>query len=180
MQVVFMVSKREHPKFRRPNYGRTSRSRIKIAWRRPRGIDNKKRLKLAYMGASPSIGYGQPSGIKHNHPQGMPEALVQSPSELSGLSGVVVRIASGVGALKREAIQKLAGQMKLRVVNPKKLVPKAPKQKEKKKDEPKAAVPTGTAEAKQEAAKQEQPKQPAPQQAKKEGQKIAQAPSGKQ
>jgi large subunit ribosomal protein L32e len=159
MHVVFMVSKREHPKFRRPNFGRTSRSRIKIAWRRPRGIDNKKRLKIAYMGASPSIGYGQPSAIKYSHPQGMKEKLVQSPSELAGLSGVVVRIASGVGALKRQAIQKIAEQMKLRVVNPKKFVPKVPKQKEKKdekkKEEPKAAAQSASAaEAKQAAAQQ--------------------------
>ena len=59
-----MAVKRKHPKFLRPNFGRSSRSRIKKAWRRQRGIDNKKRLKIAYMGASPSIGYGQPSEIR--------------------------------------------------------------------------------------------------------------------
>ena len=124
-----MVSKRQHPKFRRPNYGRSSRSRIKIAWRRPRGIDNKKRLKIAYMGCSPSIGYGQPAEIKYKHPRGLHEVLVQTPSEMAGLKEVVIRIASGVGAVKREAIQKLAEQMKLRVLNPKKFVPRVPKPK---------------------------------------------------
>lgn len=124
-----MVSKREHPKFRRPNYGRTSRSRIKIAWRRPRGIDNKKGFKFKYMGASPNIGYGQPSSIKGRHPQGMPEVLAQTPADLNGAKGVVVRIAAGVGAVKREAIQKLAEGMKLKVVNPKKFVLRVPKPK---------------------------------------------------
>ena len=163
-----MVSKRQHPKFRRPNYGRSSRSRIKIAWRRPRGIDNKKRLKIAYMGASPSIGYGQPAEIKYKHPQGLHEVLVQSPSELAGLKEVVVRIASGVGAVKREAIQKLAAAMKLRVLNPRKFVPRVPKPKgkkgekkaEEKKEEAKpAAAPSKPAEAKEEPKQAAPPKQ---------------------
>jgi len=79
-----MVSKHEHPKFRRPNYGRTSRSRIKDNWRRPRGIDNKKAFKFKYMGCSPSIGYGQPSDVKHTHPQGVLEIFAQSPADLTG------------------------------------------------------------------------------------------------
>ena len=112
------IKKRTHPKFLRPNYGRTSRSRIKIAWRRPRGIDNKKRQKIAYMGASPSIGYGQPAAIKHFHPAGMRETLVQNPSELTGLKGVLVRIAGSVGRKKRETIERVAKEMKLRVLNP--------------------------------------------------------------
>jgi large subunit ribosomal protein L32e len=112
------IKKRKHPKFRRPNYGRSSRGRIGLAWRRPRGIDNKKRLKIAYMGASPSIGYGQPAEIRGFHPSGMPEALVQSPSELSTLSGVLIRIAGGVGRKKREIIEKLAKEKGLRVLNP--------------------------------------------------------------
>ena len=118
-----MVSKRKHPKFLRPNYGRSSRSRIKIAWRRPRGIDNKKRVKIAYMGASPSIGYRQPNAIRDMHPQGMHEALVETPSQLSGLAGVAIRLASGVGRKKREEIIKLAESMKLRVLNKSKKYP---------------------------------------------------------
>jgi len=138
-----MVSKRKHPKFLRPNYGRSSRSRIKLAWRRPRGIDNKKRSKIAYMGCSPSIGYGQPQEIKYNHPLGMPEVLVQAPSELKGLKGVVVRIAGGVGRLKREAIIKLCEAAKIKVVNKNKKYPikaeKKAKTDDKKKPEAKKA-----------------------------------------
>lgn len=153
-----MVSKRKHPKFLRPNYGRSSRSRIKLAWRRPRGIDNKKRLKIAYMGASPSIGYGQPSAIRHLHPSGMPEVLVASTADLTSLKAVAVRIASGVGRLKRESIIKLAESMKLPVLNKaKKYKPKpekkaldAKKQEAKKPEEKKAEAPK--AESKPNAA----------------------------
>ncbi len=166
-----MVSKRKHPKFLRPNYGRSSRSRIKLAWRRPRGIDNKKRLKIAYMGASPSIGYRQPSAIRYLHPKGMREVLVASIADLAALKAVAVRIASGVGRLKREAIIKLAESMKLPVLNKaKKYKPKpekkaldAKKGEGKKPEEKKAEVQpteakpneTKKAEAKTENAKVE-------------------------
>ena len=112
------IKKRKHPKFLRPNYGRSSRSRIKIAWRRPRGIDNKKRQKIAYMGASPSIGYGQPAKIKYFHPAGKREKLVQTPAELVGLKDIFIRIAGSVGRKKREVIEKLAKEAGLRVLNP--------------------------------------------------------------
>ncbi|MFA6214016.1 MAG: eL32 family ribosomal protein [Candidatus Micrarchaeia archaeon] len=114
------IKKRKHPKFLRPNYGRSSRSRIKLAWRRPRGIDNKKRLKIKYMGASPSIGYRQPNAIRYFHPRGLPEALVQTPADLAGLKNVVIRIAGSVGRLKRAAIEKLASSMGLHVLYVKK------------------------------------------------------------
>ncbi len=163
------AKKRKHPKFLRPNYGRSSRSRIKLAWRRPRGIDNKKRAKIAYMGCSPSIGYGQPQEIKYNHPSGLQEALIQTPSELAGLKEVVVRIAGGVGRKKREEIIRIAESMKLRVVNKaKKYAPKVVKvKKEGKKNEAKKPdekkVEAKPAEAKApvpEIKKVEAPKQP--------------------
>jgi large subunit ribosomal protein L32e len=116
-----MVSKRKHPKFLRPNYGRSKRSRIKDNWRRPRGIDNKKREKLKYMGASPSIGYGQPKEVRNLHPSGLPEVRVQSPSDLVGLKNVVIRIASGVGKKKKQEILALCQKANLKVVNPPKL-----------------------------------------------------------
>jgi len=122
--MIMAIKKRKHPQFLRPNSGRSSRSRIKKNWRRPRGIDNKKRLKIKYMGASPSIGYGQPAATRGFHPRGKPEVLVQSPSELENLKDIVIRIASGVGRLKREAIQKLAASKGLHVANPKKFEPK--------------------------------------------------------
>ncbi|MCX6772344.1 MAG: 50S ribosomal protein L32e [Candidatus Micrarchaeota archaeon] len=121
--------KRSHPTFARANYGRTSRSRIKDNWRRPRGIDNKKAFKFKYMGCSPSIGYGQPSDVKYTHPQGVLEIFAQTPADLTGAKNVVIRVAAGVGAMKREAIQKLAETMKLKVVNPRKFVPRVAKPK---------------------------------------------------
>jgi len=147
------IKKRKHPKFLRPNYGRSSRSRIKLAWRRPRGIDNKKRLKIKYMGASPSIGYRQPRAIRHFHPKGMPEVLVQAPADLEGLNGVVIRIAAGVGRLKRAAIEKLAASKGLHVVFIKKYPAKVKRVKKDKsrKAEPDKKPAAPAAEVKKEA-----------------------------
>lgn len=153
-----MANKRKHPKFLRPNYGRSSRSRIKAAWRRPRGIDNKKRAKIKYMGASPSIGYGQPAEIRGNHPRGLPEKLVQSPADISGLEGVVVRIAGGVGRKKREEIIRLAEAAKLVVVNKAKKYP-VRIAKEKKEDGTKPKAAEKKPEAKEPAAKIAEQKQ---------------------
>ena len=136
--------KRPHPKFLRPNYGRSSRSRIKSSWRRQRGIDNKKRAKIAYMGCSPSIGYGQPSEIKYTHPLGLKEALVQSPKEIAGLKDVLIRIAKGVGQKKRMEIAKLAEAKGLKVLNKKKEVVRA--KKEKKGAKPAAVPPKAEAQ----------------------------------
>lgn len=121
------MKKRKHPKFTRPNYGRSSRSRVKGNWRRQRGIDNKKRAKIAYMGCSPSIGYGQPAGIKYTHPLGLKEVLVQSPKDMAGLANVLIRIAKGVGRKKREEIAALAGKADLKILNVKKYVVKEKK-----------------------------------------------------
>jgi ribosomal protein L32E len=111
------IAKRKKPTFQRTNYGRTSRSRIKEGWKRPRGIDNKQLKKLRYMGKLPSIGYRNANSVRYMHPSGKMEALIERVSQLEGLSNIHVRIASGVGAMKRAAIIKRAGELSLRVLN---------------------------------------------------------------
>lgn len=158
------AKKRKHPKFLRPNYGRSKRKRVKRRWRSQRGIDNKKRLKLKYMGASPSIGYGQPKEIRGLHPKGLPEILVQSPDELKGMKNVVVRIAKGVGRLKRQAIEKLALSLGLHVAYSKKYAEKPKEEKGKgKKQAPEEKKAEAQAENK-EKAKEEEGGKEAPQQ----------------
>jgi large subunit ribosomal protein L32e len=175
------IKKRNHPQFLRPNYGRSSRSRIKKNWRRQRGIDNKKRLKIKYMGASPSIGYGQPAAIRGFHPRGKPEALVQSPSELENLKDIVIRIASGVGRLKREAIQKLAASKGLHVANPKKFEPKQKRMEKKERKRLAEQARKGEAPKPAPAQKTEEPKTaPAEQPQKPEAKAPAAAPEAKQ
>jgi large subunit ribosomal protein L32e len=110
--------KRKHPKFFRQNYGRTDRKRISDSWRKPRGVDNKKRIKLKSAGALPEIGWRNPREVRHLHPSGLREVLVRNVQELSRVkNGMAVRIASGVGRKKREEIVRKAKELNLKVLN---------------------------------------------------------------
>jgi len=113
------MMKRRHPRFQQQNYGRKARSRVKRAWRKPRGIDNKKRLKLKSAGSEPNIGWGNPRAIRGLHPSGLAEVLVSSASQLRSLDGKkhAVRIAAGVGARKRALLEQDAKALGLRVLN---------------------------------------------------------------
>lgn len=113
-----MLKKKKIPKFRRPNYGRTKRSRIKDNWRKPRGVDNKKRVYKKFMGCSPAVGYRQDKRIRGMHPSGMREILVENLQQLDGAKDVLVRIAGGVGKKLKAKLVAKAQQLKLRVVNP--------------------------------------------------------------
>ncbi|MEM3361863.1 MAG: eL32 family ribosomal protein [Candidatus Anstonellaceae archaeon] len=115
------LKKKKKPKFLRPNYGRSSRKRIKDNWRRPRGIDNKKRVKKAYMGASPSIGYSQDKKIRGLHPSGKKEFLVSNLEELKKVpQDGVVRLASTIGRKLRIKLVEQAAKLGLVILNPKK------------------------------------------------------------
>jgi len=113
------IKKKGHPRFKRPNVGRTKRSRLKDVWRRPRGTGNKQRQKLKQAGALPSIGYRNPGGVRGVHPSGLREVLVYNPEQLGSLNKEVhaVRIASSVGAQKRRQILETADKLGLRVLN---------------------------------------------------------------
>lgn len=113
------MQKRKHPRFQQQNYGRKGRARVKDAWRKPRGIDNKKRLKRASAGAEPNIGWRNPRPLRGLHPSGLREVLVASMSALRGLDGKLhaVRIAAGVGEKKRAALRAAAKQLGLKVLN---------------------------------------------------------------
>ncbi len=111
------LKKRAHPKFNVPNAG--FMVSVKHRWRKPRGTHNKKRMHMAFMGALPSIGYGNPASIKGVHPSGLHEILVHNLQELQGLAGKAVRIAAAVGMKKRMLIEAKAEQMGLKILNKK-------------------------------------------------------------
>ena len=107
--------KKEKPSFNVLNYG--FMKRVKARWRKPRGTHNKKRLKKAWAGALPNVGYKNPEEVRGTHPCGLREVRVFNAADLEGLSGVAVRIASGVGRKKREEIIAKAKERGLIVLN---------------------------------------------------------------
>jgi large subunit ribosomal protein L32e len=117
MMFMAKLKKKDKATFQRSNYGRTTRKRIKTGWRRPRGTDNKKKLKLKEFGSEPNIGWRNACNVRGMHPLGAYEVIVHNPGQLSNAKGRLIRIAGGVGAKKRAEIVKKAGEMKLTVLN---------------------------------------------------------------
>jgi large subunit ribosomal protein L32e len=112
-----MIMKKNKPKFNVLNDGH--RKRVPSRWRKPIGTHNKKRMGMEWAGASPGIGYKNPSKVRGLHPNGSREVLVFTVGDLEPLKGVSVRIASTVGARKKKLIEEKAKSLKLKVLNPK-------------------------------------------------------------
>lgn len=110
--------KKKKPTFNVPNLGFFKS--VKARWRKPRGVDNKKRIRKKFFGALPRVGYKNTSTIRGNHPRGMPEVLVHNETELNLAKEqkALVRFSATLG--KRKLIQffKMATEAKLEVLNP--------------------------------------------------------------
>jgi len=117
------MQKKTHPTFSIPNYGSKHRKRVLPRWRKQRGIDNKKRVKYAFMGAEPTIGYGNPESLKGVRVNGNKTVLVHNTDELKMLidkkmvAGYDVIIAKSVSIRKRIAITEVAKKAKIHVTN---------------------------------------------------------------
>jgi len=128
--------KKKKPTFNVMNLG--FKKRVKSRWRKPRGTHNKKRMRLAFTGASPNIGYKSPDSVRGKGASGLVEVMVSNPEQLEGLKEVVLRISGKVGKKKRLEIQKKAKAMNLRVLNVRKGT--AEKSAQKAEAKPKAAT----------------------------------------
>ncbi|MFQ5406553.1 MAG: eL32 family ribosomal protein [Candidatus Micrarchaeia archaeon] len=115
-----MAADGKHPKFTRQN--RAIKKRVRAPWRKPRGIDNKQRVKKKWAGAMPSIGYRKKKSLRNIHACGKPEKLVHNDKELRKLEGknTAARIASNVGKRKKTQLLKTAFEIKVKVLNPRK------------------------------------------------------------
>jgi len=116
------MQKKSHPKFNVPNYGAKSRSRVLPRWRKQRGIDNKKRIKKNFMGAEPTIGYGNPEELKGVRRNGKRIMLVHNAKEMRSIAPDMadrfdVTIAHGVSIRKRIEITEIANRARIRVTN---------------------------------------------------------------
>lgn len=114
-----MFMARDHPKFNVPNYGR--KKRVKSRWRKPRGVDSKKRVHKAKMGASPEIGWRSPRNDRDFHPSGKKEVLVRNLKDMTLTEDQkktsVFRIARTIGKRKRAEMVKKAKELGVKILN---------------------------------------------------------------
>ncbi len=108
---------RRRPKFLRHLWWKFGK--FDEVWRKPKGNDNKMRLKLKGYPPVVSVGYRGPKEVRGLHPTGLEPVIVRSEKDLEGLDPEkhIVYIAHGVGLRKRLAILAKAQELKLRVAN---------------------------------------------------------------
>ena len=118
-QRLLTQRKREgKPAFRRQDYHK--KKRTPESWRRPRGGLSKQRRGQKGKGPKVASGYRTPKEVRGLHPSGFEEVHVENVDDLEGVDGdtQAVRIASTVGARKRERIEEEAEDAEIRVLNP--------------------------------------------------------------
>ncbi|ELZ82409.1 50S ribosomal protein L32e [Haloferax elongans ATCC BAA-1513] len=106
------------PQFNRQDYHK--KKRTPKSWRRPRGTLSKQRIGIKGKGPKVEAGYRTPKAARGLHPSGFEEVRVHNVDDLEGVDGdtQAVRIASSVGARKRERIEEVCEDREIRVLNP--------------------------------------------------------------
>ncbi|MFC6733365.1 50S ribosomal protein L32e [Haladaptatus sp. DYSN1] len=106
------------PQFNRQDYHK--KKRTPTSWRKPRGGLSKQRRGIKGKGPMVEAGYRTPKSIRGRHPSGFEEVRVFNVDDLDGVDGdtQAARIASTVGARKRERIEEEAEDRGIRVLNP--------------------------------------------------------------
>ncbi|RDI72445.1 50S ribosomal protein L32e [Halopelagius longus] len=106
------------PAFRRQDYHK--KKRTPESWRKPRGGLSKQRRGIKGKGPKVEAGFRSPKAARDLHPSGFEEVHVHNTDDLEGVDPATeaVRIASGVGARKRERIEEEAEEREIRVLNP--------------------------------------------------------------
>ncbi|WP_276301898.1 50S ribosomal protein L32e [Halorussus lipolyticus] len=106
------------PQFNRQDYHK--KKRTPTSWRRPRGKLSKQRRGIKGKGPTVEAGFRTPKEVRGKHPSGFEEVRVHNTDDLEGVDGdtEAVRIASKVGARKRERIEEQAEEQGIRVLNP--------------------------------------------------------------
>lgn len=113
-----MANKRKKPAFKR--WMSDSYARLSESWRHPRGRHSKVRRREKGKVKMPFIGWGAKASEKGLHPSGFREVMVYSPADLKKMDSKTdaAKISATTGARKRIEIVRMAGEMKIKVLNP--------------------------------------------------------------
>ncbi|XP_046340716.1 large ribosomal subunit protein eL32-like [Haliotis cracherodii] len=118
--VKYKIPRKRNKKFIRHQSERYMR--VKQAWRKPKGIDNRVRRRFKGQYLMPNIGYGTSYKVKHVCPDGFKKFLVHNVKELEVLlmqnRTFSAEIAHNVSSRKRKEIVERAQQLAIKVTNP--------------------------------------------------------------
>lgn len=117
-RLLTQRSREGTPDFKRQDHHK--KKRTPESWRRPRGNLSKQRRGVKGKGQTVEAGYRTPKSVRGRHPSGFEEIRVFNTDDLGDVDGEThaVRIASTVGARKRERIEEEAEDAGIRVLNP--------------------------------------------------------------
>lgn len=112
--------KARKPEFLRYEWWKKAKFKNDPAWRKPKGIDNKARLKLKGYPPMPTVGYGGPAKARGLHPSGLVPVVVHNPKELEGLDPKkhIIYIGGDVGLRKALELVQLATSKGFKIANP--------------------------------------------------------------
>ena len=111
--------KSKKPEFLRTLWWKFPKFKNDPKWRKPKGLDNKMRLRLKGYPPIVEVGYRGPAAVRGLHPTGLEPVLIHNEKELERLDPTkhIVVIASSVGLKKRLKILERARQLGLRIAN---------------------------------------------------------------
>ncbi len=110
-------------KVKKPNFVRRETWKVKRLgekWRKPRGSDNKMRLKMKSKRPIVMVGYRSPAATRGTHPSGLYEVIVHNMREIEKIdkSKQAAKISSNVGKKLKEQMLSKAKELGIKVLNP--------------------------------------------------------------
>jgi large subunit ribosomal protein L32e len=113
---------RERAKMKKPSFVRQESwkyFRLKENWRRPKGLDNKVRMRIKGWPPRVSAGYGGPKAARGLHPSGYEEVMIYNAEDLKRIDSKTqaARIAHTIGKRQRVKIITEARKKRITVLN---------------------------------------------------------------
>eukprot|EP01056_Protomagalhaensia_sp_Gyna25_P001571 Protomagalhaensia_sp_Gyna_25__1570@NODE_1808_length_1514_cov_786_788475_g394_i2_p2_GENE_NODE_1808_length_1514_cov_786_788475_g394_i2NODE_1808_length_1514_cov_786_788475_g394_i2_p2_ORF_typecomplete_len138_score20_86Ribosomal_L32e/PF01655_18/3_7e47_NODE_1808_length_1514_cov_786_788475_g394_i295508 len=96
-------------------------ARVKSAWRKPKGIDNRVRRRFKGTLRMPKVGYGTHKQTRHCLPNGMRKFVIRQVEDIEMLmmhnEAIMGEVAAGVSSRKRKIIVERAEQLGIKLTN---------------------------------------------------------------